>query len=144
MGWIKKHRNCSGILSPIIKEKRHIYSIQSNESRCLEINNKQSANVEHVTIGKYIFSNEIFDWARKQILFAAYEEKQWLVIDEIGPLELSGAGLEPAITEIFQNYNLIRNRRLLLVVRENLVEQVIKHYQIQNITGIHKNLPETR
>ena len=34
--WVKTH-DSAGILSPIINKKRHIYSILSHESLCLEI-----------------------------------------------------------------------------------------------------------
>ena len=94
-------------------------------------------------IGNYIFSIEVFDWAKRQIQKAVKTGNQWLIIDEIGPLELKGQGLEPAISEILQNYKLSRDHRLLLVVRENLIEEVIKHYQLQNISRINKNLPST-
>lgn len=149
MQWIKKHRDCAGILSPIINKKRHMYSILSDESRCLEIDNLHSPEYPGnedfkniITIGKYNFSTEVFGWAREHLLHAAESKKKWLIIDEIGPLELKDQGLEPAISQVFQNYKLSKNNRILLVVRENLVSYVISHYKIENECHIDKNLPE--
>jgi nucleoside-triphosphatase len=150
MQWIKKHRDCAGILSPIINNKRHIYSILSDKSRCLEIDNVHSREYlgnedfkNIIIIGKYNFSTEVFGWAKEHLQEAAKARKKWLIIDEIGPLELNGQGLEPAIDEIIKNYEISENHRLLIVVRENLVSDVIRHYQIENISRIDRNLPET-
>jgi nucleoside-triphosphatase THEP1 len=138
--WIKR-KQCAGILSPIIKNKRHIYSILSDKSRCLEVDDLNDDKIDKVTIGKYNFSNEVFGWARKQLAHALDAKKKWLVIDEIGPLELKGQGLEPVISQILNNYELSERNRLLLVVRENLISDVITYYQIENISRIDTNLP---
>ena len=55
---------------------------------------------------------------------------KWLVIDEIGPLELRGGGLEPMVGKILNEYKRTKNNRLIIVVRENLLEKVIEHYKL--------------
>jgi nucleoside-triphosphatase THEP1 len=57
---------------------------------------------------------------------------RYLVIDEIGPLELSGRGLEPMVSTILENYERSPKQHLVLVVRDYLLEKVISHYHLRD------------
>jgi nucleoside-triphosphatase THEP1 len=51
----------------------------------------------------------------------------WLVVDEIGPLELKGQGFHDVLRELLQK----RKENIILVVREGLVQQVTEHFKIE-------------
>jgi len=136
-----------------------------------------------VVVGPFRFDRGVFAWARREIDEAASRGAAagsdpaigaatggvvpsgaagpvaWIVIDEVGPLELRGGGLEPAVRAAVARAlgetagrGATRPRgtnagsadwagagegggvepapRLLLVVRESLVERVVAHYAI--------------
>lgn len=131
IAWVKYHQNSAGILAPIINNHRHIFSIHANESRCLETSANEDITSEIVKVGKYLFSKSVFEWAHEQLDLATKLRKQWLIIDEIGPLELKGYGLEPMVSQIIQQYVRSKRNRLILVVRENLLQDVVQHYNLK-------------
>ncbi|MEJ5304743.1 MAG: nucleoside-triphosphatase [Ignavibacteria bacterium] len=130
--WISKQNSVSGILQPVVEDKRYIYSIVDKTLIQLEISEKQSQAFpenELIKIGKYHFLKNGFDKA-KEILKRDFQKKySWIVIDEIGPLELSGSGLEPAISEIFNKIESF-DGKLILVIRDKLLNDVINKYNL--------------
>jgi len=133
IAWVKYHRHCAGILSPVINNQRYIYSILANDNRRLESIGDPPDGEDILKIGKYAFLQSTFLWAREELRLAMNNKPTYLVIDEIGPLELSGKGLEPMVTDILQNYKRSENHHLILVVRETLLEDVISHYNLQDL-----------
>jgi nucleoside-triphosphatase THEP1 len=79
-----------------------------------------------VSIGRFHFAPAAFDWANAALRGAAETAPAWLVIDEIGPLELRGAGLAPALEALLAAPKQPAN--LVLVVRAALVEKVTEHF----------------
>jgi len=133
IAWVKYHRHCAGILSPVIHNQRFIYSILANDYRRLESIDDLAVDNEVVKIGKYSFLQSTFHWAKSELQIAMENTPPYLVIDEIGPLELSGQGLEPMVSNILQNYERSQKHRLILVVRESLLERVISHYGLEDL-----------
>lgn len=123
MQWSMAQVNIDGIFQPLVDGKRFIYHISSKTLKNLETN--QNNNVTE--IGKYKFSNETFEWAQNKLLEASQKNLDWLIIDEIGPLELNNRGLEPVVKEIlFNSEN--SNTKILCVVRDSILEKFIEHY----------------
>ena len=143
IAWVKYHRHCAGILSPVINNQRFIYSILANEYRRLDSSDDQIIDVDIVKIGKYSFLQSTFVWAREELQTAMENKPSYLVIDEIGPLELSGKGLEPMFTKIVQEYKRTEKHYLILVVRENLLNEVISHYNLQDLYTTDHNFLTT-
>ncbi|RTQ45236.1 hypothetical protein EJV47_25500 [Hymenobacter gummosus] len=79
-----------------------------------------------VSIGRFQFAPAAFGWANAALSGAAEAPPAWLVVDEIGPLELRGAGLAPALRQLLEAET--RPQHLVLVVRAALVEQVMQHF----------------
>ncbi|RAK65938.1 hypothetical protein [Hymenobacter edaphi] len=80
-------------------------------------------------VGRFRFSPTAFNWANAVLRGAATEPAvQWLVVDEIGPLELRGLGLAPALTALLAAPRLPEH--LVLVVRAGLVEAVWHRFQL--------------
>jgi nucleoside-triphosphatase THEP1 len=71
-------------------------------------------------IGSYFFIPDALDKAKSIILSS--QEAGLLVVDEIGPLELEGQGLWPALKQVIITPSL----NFLLVVRKNVLEDILK------------------
>lgn len=127
MQWAATQKNLDGIFQPVIDSKRFLYHISSRTLRELETD----ANGNNITIGNYKFSVDSFIWAGELILNAVNNELDWLIIDEVGPLELEGKGLEPFISKVFEireNYKF----KIICVVREKLLDRFLTHYKLEN------------
>ncbi len=116
--------NCSGILAPIINGKRHLRDIKSGEEKLLE----SEANRNTISIGKYNFKKEVFEWGRQKLIAEYESEPEWLVIDEYGKLELRDEGIEPAISTIINHWKIDKKIKLLIIVRDYLVDDFIKKF----------------
>ena len=126
--FIKNHKSVDGILAPIVNGKRKLFHISSKELKELEVPYSDNSTI---SVGKYNFLKEAFKWGNAKLLESFSNEPEWLIIDEIGKLELLGKGLEPAISEIFQS--LIKNKtKIILVIRDYLVDEVIQKYNLNN------------
>ena len=125
--WSKRTPSCAGILTPSINGKKYIVDISDGEKKALQISGEMK-NSDVIKVGRYFFSQEAFEWSKKRLLRACKNDPQWLVIDEIGYLELKGGGFEPAVTQILPE---IENN-LLLVIRDKLVRRVIEHFKLEN------------
>ncbi len=131
--WIKEN-NADGILAPVLNSKRHLHHISSNQIKKLEVAYK-AENKKTISVGKYLFDENIFEWAREKLFESFKSNPEWLVIDEIGPLELNGKGLEPAISQILKSIDNQSKIKIIFVVRENLIDKFFKHYKL-NLNNI--------
>jgi nucleoside-triphosphatase THEP1 len=68
---------------------------------------------EILTVGRFAFSKNNFERAI-QIIRDDISKNGWLIIDEIGPLELAGQGFHDVLLETLRSFN----GKLLLVVRD--------------------------
>lgn len=125
--WAASQKNIDGILQPVIDDKRFIYHIASRTLKQLETERKENVT----SIGKYNFSNDTFKWARNNLSESFKQNLDWLIIDEVGPIELAGNGLEPVITNIIKEKESFTGK-ILFVVRENLLPDFLLHYKIED------------
>ena len=86
---------------------------------------------ETLAIGQFVFSKNGFDKAI-QIIRDAINTEGWLIIDEIGPLELEGKGFYDIVNEIL----ILRKNKMILVVRKGMVKKVKDHFMI-NATEVN-------
>ena len=126
--YIKKLPSVDGILVPIVNEKRMLYHISSKVMRIFEVDNASSKTI---SIGKYIFLKESFDWANKKILQSYNDEPEYLIIDEIGKLELKKEGLHDSFETIVKSIS-HSNTSLILVIRNYLLNEVMRSYNISD------------
>ena len=113
-----------GILSPKIDGTRYFEEIGSGETFPMEAISEQEPSFE---VGRYRFSLEAFLKAENSLI-EAFDKEGWLVIDEIGPLELKDKGFSAVLRRALQ----IPTKKILLVVREELVDEVVKKFGIVN------------
>ncbi len=86
-----------------------------------------SEETDLLSIGRFVFSKAGFEKAI-QVISASVHYPGWLVIDEVGPLELKGEGFHDVVKEVLFN----RTGNILLVVREGLADTVITKYLINS------------
>ncbi|MGD1840309.1 MAG: nucleoside-triphosphatase [Thermonemataceae bacterium] len=133
--WVAQQQQVAGILSPVIEGKRHLQDITSGASQLLEAT---ATTQQPVQVGRYTFDETVFTWARACLQEALKKSPRYLIIDEIGKLELRQEGLEPAVTEVLQAYQQQASFDLILVIRDTLLEKSIAHY---TLTAFRWGLP---
>jgi nucleoside-triphosphatase THEP1 len=126
--WIQSKNDVFGILTPVIKGKRFFMNAASKEIFPMESSSSKSVEGEELTVGKYKFSATAFNHAIKILQTAMHHNNGWLIVDEIGPLELNKKGFYPVLMEILKLQN--TNMKIILVIRELLLEDVIKFLEI--------------
>ncbi|MEQ1678747.1 MAG: nucleoside-triphosphatase, partial [Chitinophagaceae bacterium] len=138
INWSSTRNDVYGILTPVVQGKRIFMNAHTKEQFPMEAIEEET---EIQTVGRFSFSHASFQKAI-QIIRDATHKEGWLVIDEIGPLELRGEGFCAVLKEALT----IRQQKILLVVREGLAEQVKTHFnigeaEIINDAEILKKLP---
>ena len=84
-----------------------------------------------VAIGNFKFLRSAFNEANDYlILEASKTEPKYLIIDEIGKLELKNEGLHVSTKALISQFKSNDNTHLILVVRDYLLDAVLEHYGI--------------
>ncbi|KIA88045.1 NTP transferase domain-containing protein [Kaistella jeonii] len=124
--WFENNESISGFLSPKVDGKRYFENLETGEKLLLEVEHSS------LQIGKYSFDPEVFSWAESELLKQLNFEKDWLIIDEIGPLEIrKNIGFHDLILKIVADQSSIETK-IVFVVRDFMVEEFIEKYNFQN------------
>jgi len=121
-----KQKNAGGVLSPVITDKRHFLNIETKETKLMEA---QENETEILNVGRYKFSAKVFEWANQILTDCVNKNYETIIIDEIGPLELQGKGFAETLKSILSHTEMKSD--LLLVIRENLVNDVLNYFGIK-------------
>ena len=119
LNWVKKREDVAGILTPVKNGKRFFYSIPEDVLYQMEAEGDE----EVLKIGRFRFSAKQFEKTNKAIL-KWLDESQWkyLIIDEIGPLELKEQkGFWASFNKILDG---VFEATVIIVVRQSLSETV--------------------
>jgi nucleoside-triphosphatase len=137
--WCNLQKSIYGILMPDINGGRKILNIKTKEifdAECIDI---AKTNEPLTSIGKFNFYTAAFERANSILLRSVNINPYWLVIDEVGKLELTGEGFYISVAEAVKLYNnKNRSGNLLITVREGLCEEVISFFNIQNFKIIDR------
>ena len=101
--------------------------ITTGEMRCLAIHehgNQVDLDVA-CRIGPYVFSGATLNWIECTMLELISQKTQPLYLDEIGKLELMGAGLDKTMQLILRS-----GLDAIISVRTDLLARVLQHYAI--------------
>ena len=128
ISWSAARDDVHGILTPVVGGKRVFMNAQTKEQFPMEA----TGDEETLTVGRFVFSKAGFDKAI-QIIRVATHAGGWLVIDEIGPIELRGEGFCDVLKEVL----MLRKEKTLVVVREGMAGQVIKYFNINDVETLH-------
>jgi nucleoside-triphosphatase len=126
LDWASKQEIVKGIASPFSGNKRMFYDLSTHESFSMEAKEGE----ESMKIGKYNFSIDSFKRAVRIIAEGIENNSGFLVIDEIGPLELENKGFNKILRKILSTEN--REFSLVLVIRDTMVDDVLKQFGIKN------------
>jgi len=124
--WSEKRKNVYGILTPVVAGQRVFRNIHTAEQFPMIAGADEQ---EVLAVGRFVFSQKGFEKAI-QILRGVLHKEGWLVVDEIGPLELRGEGFCGIVKEILATEN--KNQKILLVLREGLDDKAKNFFRINN------------
>lgn len=125
----------AGILAPDVDGRRQFRDIASAEQWPVQLladcEKAAAASSEHglLTVGRYFFSGSAFRRASDALVTAAGAKPSWLIIDEVGKLELLEQGFASALQAILAAE--VQPANLLLAVREGLVDEVIAAFNLR-------------
>ena len=129
----------AGILSPDFEGMKVLQDVETGEIFRFEIGLDEQPRGDLVQFGRFRFDGAAFSRAREVLLSARAKHPRWLIVDEVGPLELRGRGFEPALGQLVEFYrNPEQGEKLLLVVRESLLERILRHYRISEYASFEE------
>ena len=123
--WSENENNVWGILTPVLEGKRVFMNVTTGEQFPMEA---EEGEKEILSVGRFSFSKKNFDKA-VGIIEEAIDKEGWLIIDEIGPLELRGEGFSEIVKKALKK----RNHKVILIAREGLVEKLRSYFEIRAI-----------
>jgi nucleoside-triphosphatase THEP1 len=142
--WLIAQKKVAGILMPDINGSRKIWDIDTQNVFDIECINPQNNTESLINIGRFYFYTHAFEQANKILLLALLSKPCWLVIDEVGKLELADNGFYDALQQIiavYQQPNVVG--KLLLVVRDSLLEAVVQKFNLLQTSYIVVNTLDT-
>jgi nucleoside-triphosphatase THEP1 len=86
---------------------------------------KECPTLDSLNIGKYKFSISSFNEITNYTLKSLDSKPDFVVLDEIGPLELKGLGFDELLKSLLSS-----DSNLILVIRNTLLEEIIQHYHL--------------
>ena len=131
INWSEKKDDVYGILTPVVDGKRMFMNAHTRQLFLMEAKKEET---EVVTVGRFVFSKTNFEKAI-EIVRDGIDKEGWLVIDEIGPMELRGEGFSDVLKEVLAK----RQHNILLVIRdkEDMVKKVKTYFNIIEAVQIH-------
>lgn len=126
LDWSLKTNEVFGIASPVIRNRRMFFDLSTRAVFSMEA---EDGNSPILKIGKYNFSMAAFINAEKIISEGMKNNTGYLVMDEIGPLEIQGKGFGNILKKILSIQE--RNYHLVLVIRDKILEDALKHFGIE-------------
>ena len=139
LNWCKNRSDVDGVLCPDDdKGKRYFLNIRSKETYALAANS-ETKDYNIISIGPFQFLKSSFQKANDYLLQSnAQRDCSYLVIDELGKLELKNIGLHDTAKSIITQHENSKSNHLILVVRESLLNDIITHYNISEYSVLKK------
>ena len=130
LNWVKRQRNVAGILTPDVNGIRKLYDISGKDHYRLQLDEGE----EGISIGRFVFDRKGFETAQHLLNESMKKSSGWIVVDEVGRLEMDrNEGLEPALGNLVNRFkqHAQTGAKLLLVIRDYLLNQAIAHYKLE-------------
>lgn len=122
--WSAGRDDVYGILTPDKHDRKVFLDLRTKEQFSMETDSNSD---ESLVIGKFVFDKKNFEKAI-QIVRDGILQSGWLIIDEIGPLELKGEGFHDVLKEAIAT----GKNNLILVIREGLFNEVKEYFQLES------------
>lgn len=131
LNWIKDHQNTiSGILSPIESGGRCFYSISREMSFPFSVIDNAFTDDEVLKIGKYIFYKSAFEKAVYEIEEGIKSNSEYVIIDELGPLELQKKGFYNITKKCINASRSKNSPHFIFVIRNFLLDEMVEFFNI--------------
>ena len=129
--WSKNRSNVDGLLCPDDANGKRYFLKLKNKTIFKLVAEAEAETESIVAIGNFKFLRSAFNEANDYlILEASKTEPKYLIIDEIGKLELKNEGLHVSTKALISQFKSNDNTHLILVVRDYLLDAVLEHYGI--------------
>ncbi|MFK7832037.1 MAG: nucleoside-triphosphatase [Winogradskyella sp.] len=116
--------------------KRYFLNVKSKAEFELEV---EASNDPIVEIGKFKFLKSAFDKANSYLVSIPAEPFcRYIVLDEVGRLELKGEGLHDATKVLIPKLMKDEHQHVIVVVRDYLFEDVLGFYSISEYSVLSK------
>lgn len=130
--WCKDKNNISGILMPDINNERVLYNIETKSILSTENYSSNSNQAKFITIGNFHFLEESFIKATQIIESAIKAQREFVVVDEFGKLELNKQGFYPAVLfAVDAVKQKAYSGKLIITVRDIYIDKVINLLEIE-------------
>lgn len=124
---ISSLKDAGGITQILSGSKRFLHDISSGEQ--VELTS-QTFDKDTFKIGKFTFRKSAFIWAKEKLENSLLSGNKTIVIDEYGPLELNGEGLEPLFSEIISKIKSNFDLQVIVVVRDKLLKEFLLKFEL--------------
>jgi nucleoside-triphosphatase THEP1 len=124
--WARRRGDVAGVAQPTIGGVRRLEIVETGERFRLEAGADEP---DALVVGRYRFRREAFRRANERAIVALGRDPAVFFLDEIGALELKGEGVAPALERALATNG---DRRLILVFREHLVEDIRERFGIHD------------
>ncbi len=129
LAFCNQQLSVGGVITPDVNGIRKLYYPSEKKYTDFQIEKEK----EGIIVGKFNFSNDAFSNARRVLQELDFDAYSWIIIDEIGKLELLSAnGFEPELSKLikrFKDYN--GDTKLLLVIRDSLLQLGLEFYDLK-------------
>lgn len=130
MQWITNKTIC-GFITPTVNNKKVFYNITEQIFYPYQ---QEVIQKDTLQVGKYLLSGKAFEIAKNIAANAKTKKYDFFVADEVGKLELNNSGHYATINQLLHYFN----GTILLVVRQQLVDDVLLHFNISKCTVLTK------
>ncbi len=135
--WAAQRNEVDGLLCPDNAEgKRYFFELKSKTEFALEVESESAHDA--ISVGPFLFSKSAFERANTFLKTLLDSKNNYVIIDELGKLELKNKGLHEAANLLIPNFIDHKEKHLILVIRDTLLEDTIEHYGISNYQIITK------
>lgn len=131
LDWASQRNDVDGLLCPDGPDgKRYFLEVMSKIEFPLEVETENDRDT--ISVGPFLFLKSAFHRANKYLKKTVDANYKFIVLDELGKLELKNTGLHEAAEVLIPKLENHKERHLILVVRDTLLEAIVKHYKISN------------
>lgn len=140
--WAAQLNNVDGLLCPDnIEGKRYFFELKSKTEFVLEV--EPESDYDTIAIGPFLFLQTAFDRANTFLKTLVHSGNKYVILDELGKLELKNKGLHEAAKVLIPDFMDHKKKHLIVVIRDSLLEETLKHYNISNYHLITKDSLKT-
>ena len=115
-------RSVAGVLALKTPAGRRFMDIATGDEVALE---HPAEGEVAVPVGRFLFRQAAFDWAVQRIHVAIQAGADAIVIDEVGPLEMRGAGFAALLDLLARDHPAVER---VLLARTSLIDEVVARF----------------